>query len=68
MTAAGPQRVSLLDGYRVMLAHRGGEFFANIKIEQSQPSQYSNDKRAIISHMNYLSQSSSKEARAPVPN
>jgi hypothetical protein len=67
MTAEGKQRVSVIDGYRVMLAYRGSEFFANMKIELSQPSEYSNDKKMIIHSMNYLSDSSSKEAGAPVP-
>jgi hypothetical protein len=67
MTALGVQRVSLADGYRVMLTYPASDFFANVKVERSQDSRYSNDKNAIVAHMEYLANQSSKEAGAMVP-
>jgi hypothetical protein len=66
MTARGPRAVSLADGYRVMLAYPGSDYFANVKIELSQEPRYPDDKDAIVDNMQYLANQSSREARAKV--
>jgi hypothetical protein len=44
----GPRKISMLDGYRVMLAVPGKSYFANMHVEKSEPSQYLSDKDAVI--------------------
>lgn len=67
VTPTGQQRVSLADGYRVMLAYPRTDFFANLKIEMSQDSRYSDDKKTVVESLKYLSNQSSMEAGVPVP-
>lgn len=67
LTAEGQKSVSLADGYRVMLAYPGTEYFANLKIEMSEEPRYGDDKSAIIQHMDYLARQTSKEAGVQVP-
>jgi hypothetical protein len=49
LTLAGQpdRRVSVLDGYRVMLATAPGQYFVNLKIERSAPDQAEADRAAI---------------------
>ncbi|MFC4161123.1 hypothetical protein [Chitinimonas lacunae] len=51
VTELGPKNVSLLDGYRAVLAYPSAAYFANLKIERSQPERYAADKEAILSSM-----------------
>jgi hypothetical protein len=56
VTAHGDERVSVLDGYRVMFAYKGLlYYFANVKIEQSETSSYAQDKERVINELKYLS-------------
>lgn len=49
-TDKGKQKVSVLDGYRVMFAYPDlTYYFANIKIERSDPNRYEQDKEILIS-------------------
>jgi hypothetical protein len=66
-TAEGLKSVSLADGYRVMLAYPGTEYFANLKIEMSEQSRFGDDKSAVRHSMDYLARQTSKEARVQVP-
>ena len=53
-TASGNKRVSVLDGYRVMLAYPATPYyFANIKVEQSNERDYPNDKEIVRSQLQY---------------
>ena len=55
-TAQGMERVSVLDGYRVMFSFKGRPYyFANVKIEQSDPGSYARDKEINIASLKYLS-------------
>ena len=56
-TAKGAERVSVVDGYRVMFAYKDlFYFFANVKIEQSDAASYSQDKEKIVNQLkNYAS-------------
>jgi len=67
MTARGAQAVSLADGYRVMLAYPGSDFFANLKVERSEDARYPDDKRAVVAHMEYMATRSSEWAGVSVP-
>ena len=67
VTAEGIKSVSLVDGYRVMLAYPGNEYFVNMKVERSDASRYSDDKGTIIRSLQYLSDQSSIEAKTRVP-
>src|SRR6266404_145863 len=61
VTANGNERVSVQDGYRVMFGYRDLlYYFANVKIEQSEPSSYAQDKEKVVSELKYLS--STKQA------
>ena len=60
-TAKGNERVSVVDGYRVMFAYKDlFYFFANVKIEQSDPASYLQDKEKVVNQLKYYS--STKEA------
>jgi hypothetical protein len=64
-TDKGEQKVSVLDGYRVMFAYPDlTYFFANVKIEQSAPDSYSHDKELVIQELKHYS--TTKEATAMV--
>lgn len=52
-TATGERKISVLDGYRLMLSQREPSYFANMKIEKSDPRQYSSDKDAAIKSLEY---------------
>ena len=50
-TSTGPMKVSVADGYRVMLAFPGTAPFVNLKIERSQPGKLAADRTAILAQM-----------------
>jgi hypothetical protein len=51
-TGEGTKKVSVMDGYRVMFAYpRTPYFFANMKVEQSDPQQYAGDKETVIAEL-----------------
>ena len=53
--SSGKQKVSVLDGYRVMFAYPGtAYFFGNAKVEQSNPQDYQRDKLSVIDEMKWL--------------
>lgn len=58
-TANGDRRVSLVDGYRLMVGQGEPGYFANMKIEKSDPSQYASDKDAVTKNLEYAMQLSS---------
>ena len=56
MTDNGKQKVSVLDGYRVMFAFPDlTYYFANVKIEQSAPNRYAEDKEILINELKHYS-------------
>ena len=60
-TAKGNEKVSVADGYRVMFAYSDVRyFFANVKIEESDPASYLDDKEKVINEQKYYS--STKQA------
>ena len=64
-TDNGKQKVSVLDGYRVMFAYPDlTYYFANVKIEQSAPDSYSFDKEIVVNELKHYS--SIKESTAMV--
>jgi hypothetical protein len=52
-TAEGKKRVSVIDGYRLMLSQGEPSFFANLHIEKSDPRQYARDKDVVIKSLEY---------------
>jgi hypothetical protein len=57
-TANGAERVSVADGYRVMFSYEDQYYyFANVKIEQSLPADYVQDKERIISSLKHFANS-----------
>ena len=50
-TASGTKRVSVADGYRIMLAFPNTDPFVNLKVEVSVSGQYASDKRAVLEQM-----------------
>jgi hypothetical protein len=50
-TASGTKRVSVADGYRIMLAYPNTDPFVNLKVEVSVSGQYASDKRAVLEQM-----------------
>jgi hypothetical protein len=64
-TEKGKQKVSLLDGYRVMFAFPDlPYYFANVKIEESAADSYEQDKQIIIDQLKYFT--TVKEATAMI--
>lgn len=64
-TDNGSQKVSVLDGYRVMFAYPDVPYyFANVKIEQSDPAHYARDKEILIDEKKHFA--TIKEATAVV--
>lgn len=60
-TDKGKQKVSVVDGYRVMFAYPDlTYYFANVKIEQSAPGSYAADKEVLVNQLKHYS--SIKEA------
>ena len=56
-TTGGKKRVSVIDGYRVMFSYPDANyFFANVKVELSDPQAYAEDKLTIIDQMKYLAE------------
>lgn len=60
------ERVSVIDGYKIMFAYPDTYFFANVKAEQSDPESYAKDKETLIRLMQWLP-STSKEMETPEP-
>ena len=55
-TDKGKQKVSVVDGYRVMFAYPDlTYYFANVKIEQSDPDSYAADKEILVNQLKYYS-------------
>lgn len=55
-TDKGKQKVSVVDGYRVMFAYPDVTYyFANVKIEQSVPDSFAADKEAIVNELKHFS-------------
>jgi hypothetical protein len=67
-TSTGDQKISLADGYRVMVAyneHR--DWFANIKAEKSVAGEYERDKQSAIENLKWaVSVGTEMESQEPV--
>jgi hypothetical protein len=61
-TADGKKKVSIIDGYRLMVSQGEPSFFANLHIEKSDPRQYARDKDVVIKSLEYA-----LDARPPGP-
>ena len=60
-TDKGDERVSVVDGYRVMFGYKDVRYyFANVKIEQSDAGSYAQDKERVIKQLKHYS--STKQA------
>jgi hypothetical protein len=56
ITDNGKQKVSVLDGYRVIFAYSDlAYYFANVKIEQSAPGRYAQDKEILVNELKHYS-------------
>ena len=66
-TSKGDQKISLADGYRVMVAYNNDrDWFANIKAEKSLTAEYERDKEGVIENLKWAA-STSKELESPEP-
>lgn len=53
-TDNGKQKVSVVDGYRIMFAYPDlTYYFANVKIEQSAPDSYARDKETLVNQLKH---------------
>jgi len=60
-TDKGEERVSVVEGYRVMFGYKDVRYyFANVKIEQSEAGNYAQDKEKVINQLKHYS--STKQA------
>ena len=66
-TSKGDQKISLADGYRVMVAYNDDrDWFANIKAEKSVTTEYEQDKERVLENLKWAA-STSKELESPEP-
>jgi len=66
-TSKGDQKVSLADGYRVMVAYNDDrDWFANIKAEKSVMADYEQDKERVMENLKWAA-STGKEMESPEP-
>lgn len=66
-TSKGNQKISLADGYRVMVAYNNDrDWFANIKAEKSLTEEYERDKEGVIENLKWAA-STSKELESLEP-
>ncbi len=63
-TSKGDKKVSVRDGYMVLLGYPGAGFFVNLKVEKSKPKRYEKDKRNIIESLRLISGSERYAANA----
>jgi len=50
-TTKGERRVSVIDGYTILLGQGAPSYFANMKVEISDPKQYPSDKEAVTANI-----------------
>lgn len=63
VTDSGKQKVSVIDGYRVMFAYPDlPYYFANVKIEQSDAGSYDQDKQILVNQLKHFT--TTREATA----
>ena len=55
-TSSGEKKISLIDGYSLMVGYGEPSYFANMKVEKSDPSQYVSDKDAAIKNFEFANQ------------
>ena len=67
-TSNGDRKISLADGYRVMVAYNDKrDWFANIKAEKSFPEEYERDKEGVIENLKWAASTTKDlEEREPV--
>lgn len=66
-TSKGDQKISLVDGYRVMVAYNNDrDWFANVKAEKSMAGEYQRDKEGVIENLKWAA-STSKELESQEP-
>jgi hypothetical protein len=58
-TSSGEKKISVVDGYSLMVAQGEPSYFANMKVEKSDPSQYVSDKDVAIKSLEFAMQQSS---------
>ena len=63
VTDGGKRKVSVVDGYRVMFGYPDlTYYFANVKIEQSAPDSYTQDKQVLVNQLKHYT--TTKQATA----
>jgi len=66
-TLSGEKKISLADGYRVMVAYPKTDFFANIKAEKSNPDDYAKDKETVIEGLKWaIAHGKEMESQEPI--
>src|SRR5262249_27013936 len=66
-TRNGDRKISLADGYRVMVAYNDKrDWFANIKAEKSIAEEYERDKEGVIENLKFAA-STTKDLETPEP-
>ena len=66
-TGKGDRKISLADGYRVMVAYNEKrDWFANIKVEKSFAAEYERDKEGVIENLKWAA-STSKDLESQEP-
>jgi hypothetical protein len=61
------QKVSVVDGYRIMVAYPKTHYFANIKAENSNPDDYEKDKETVIANLKVITATAGDiESKEPI--
>jgi hypothetical protein len=60
-TSKGEQKISLADGYRLMVAYNDKrDWFANMKVEKSVAADYERDKEGVIENLKWAASTTNK--------
>ena len=53
-TLKGEERVSMIDGFRIMYKYPDTEYFSKMHVEQSKKEEYEKDKIKVINELNFI--------------
>jgi len=67
-TVTGPMRVSIDDGYRMMIYRKSTAPLVNLLIERSEAGQFASDRDALLKHLAALANGSQPPEQAHVEN
>jgi hypothetical protein len=62
-TSKGPKQVGMVEGRRVMLAHPGKDYYANVKVEILPERDYAETRQTLVDNFDYMLATSKDSTR-----